>query len=264
MLAPRYATVMNVVFCCLVYGPGMPVFYVIAVITFVFMYVFEKYSFLRVYALPPHYDDQLQDEFISYLPWAIFLHACFAFVFFTSDVTDSYYIDDYLANYTNVTLSNTFDFGEETEDRLNQVNGLPSLVIIIAFIAFKMVQLILAICPCSCGQDAHKKISQKVLAAYSEMDDYWMARRKVHMESYHLHQVPKFVRAYFPVAGGAVLEMQNELLDDPYADDEDVPPVFKGVFELFKAEHELEFEDRSSDVAVSRKRTPTKKRKKRG
>lgn len=55
----KYAEVLNVVFVTLMYGPGLPILYPIAVIHYFIYWCVARYSVCRSLQLPPSMDDAL-------------------------------------------------------------------------------------------------------------------------------------------------------------------------------------------------------------
>jgi hypothetical protein len=161
-LAWRYSTVMNVMFIALFYAPGMPVFYAFACCTCTLMYWGEIYAFLRLFTIPAHYDDQMQATFVSFIPWAVFLHNCSAFFFYTSSGTESYFLDEYV----NCTFSPGADVDYEIGDRMNQGNGFFALCCALIFASWKLLLLFFAMCPCKCCEKGALAYDKKMLKQY--------------------------------------------------------------------------------------------------
>ena len=66
----KYAEVMNVVFVTLMYGPGLPVLYVIAVAHYFIYYSVATWSLCYDISLPPSMDIQMARSSIRLLKWA--------------------------------------------------------------------------------------------------------------------------------------------------------------------------------------------------
>jgi len=211
IIADRYGNVLNVIFMTLFYGPAFPIFYPIAALCFIVTYVCEKYSFLRYYSNPPHYDAQLQERFVRTLPYGLFLHSISALYFYTSPVTDSYP----LSRYTILGNSSGLDYIDDNfQGRLLQVNSFPSACFIALFVVWKVLFFIFRLCPCC--DHANTALSASSLKSYQGLPDYWTAKREAVMESYHVHDDPTYANAYLKSDSDKQLKPMTELMPDPY------------------------------------------------
>merc|ERR1740138_563294 len=73
-LAPRFAQVLNSLFCCLLYSAGMPVLLWCAFFMLVVVYWCDKFVLLRGSSKPPQYDAACASAAVAALPWAACLH----------------------------------------------------------------------------------------------------------------------------------------------------------------------------------------------
>ena len=73
-LAERYATSLNTLFVTLFYSSGCPLLLLFASITYGCTYICDKITFLRLYRIPPRYDQTLAVLSTKMMPYAITLH----------------------------------------------------------------------------------------------------------------------------------------------------------------------------------------------
>lgn len=89
-IAVQHSLILNTSFACLFYGGGMPILLPIACLAFVFMYLLDKYTLLRVYSLPPNFDESLTRDALHLLRYAILAHlAISAWMYGNNDVLRS-------------------------------------------------------------------------------------------------------------------------------------------------------------------------------
>ena len=77
-VATRYPTSLNTLFVSMVYCTGLPILLPIASISFFVSYWIDKISLLRLYSLPPRFDDALARLASKVMPWAALMHTFFA------------------------------------------------------------------------------------------------------------------------------------------------------------------------------------------
>lgn len=77
-VASRYPTNLNTLFVAMAYCTGLPILLPIGVLSFTLSYWIDKVSLLRLYNLPPRYDDALARLSSRLMPWAALFHLFFA------------------------------------------------------------------------------------------------------------------------------------------------------------------------------------------
>jgi hypothetical protein len=104
----RYSQILTNIFMCFIYSTGMPVLYIIAMITFFLTYWVDKFLFITVYKTPPRYDIALMRTVRGTLKYAIILHYMFGF---------------YMISNTNImTYSGDFTFLSSIKDQVEKAN----------------------------------------------------------------------------------------------------------------------------------------------
>jgi hypothetical protein len=74
----RYALVLNTVFCCLFFSPGIPILWAIGALSMATIYATDKWMLLRVYK-KPYFDPSFAKICCTVLPYAALLHMLNAF-----------------------------------------------------------------------------------------------------------------------------------------------------------------------------------------
>lgn len=80
----KYAEVLNVVFVTVMYGPGLPILYVIAVIHYFIYWNVARYSLVYKLQLPPSMDYQLTKNCLQLLKLAPLLYLYNAYWFMSN------------------------------------------------------------------------------------------------------------------------------------------------------------------------------------
>lgn len=81
---------LTLLYVTLMYGGGMPLLYVCAMISFFAIYWVDKITLLRVYKTPPRYNKKLMSASRSWLVPALIIHLIFSFwMFSNSTIFDS-------------------------------------------------------------------------------------------------------------------------------------------------------------------------------
>jgi hypothetical protein len=75
----KYAEVLNVVFVTLMYGPGLPVLYIIAVVHYFVYWNVARYSVVYQIQQPPHMGLELTQKCLHMLRFAPLLYLCNAY-----------------------------------------------------------------------------------------------------------------------------------------------------------------------------------------
>lgn len=70
----NYAQIMSTFFVCLTFSTGIPVLYPIAAFNFLLFYFSEKYMFIHLYKIPPHFTTLVGRRATTLIPIAILMH----------------------------------------------------------------------------------------------------------------------------------------------------------------------------------------------
>merc|ERR550537_2140577 len=73
-LAVQYPVVLNSLFVTLMYCGGMPILIPFATLSFMLSFQFDKLFLLKLYSLPPKYDESLALLTATMLPYGLLLH----------------------------------------------------------------------------------------------------------------------------------------------------------------------------------------------
>ena len=77
----RYTYLLNYVFVTLMYGVGMPILFVFALLALSFTYIWEKILLHKYYSLPPHFDHKISSSANAILPISCILWSAFGYWF---------------------------------------------------------------------------------------------------------------------------------------------------------------------------------------
>jgi hypothetical protein len=69
-----YAQLLSTIFCCFTFSTGIPILYVICMVNFLLYYFVEKYLFIHLYRIPPHFGNNVGKRATAILPYAFVLH----------------------------------------------------------------------------------------------------------------------------------------------------------------------------------------------
>lgn len=200
-LSERYAVMMNTLFVTLLYSGGMPLLLPIAALTFLLTYLFDKISFLRLYRIPPRFDNSLAMYTTTLLPYAIFLHLAFALWFYSVPTLQQ----DTLITLERQSLS-IYQYSSVSE-RIAGWSTLPTLILLILV---GIYILFFRICSglyrfFSAVDDTHLNTDSSKFVPYS------VARRTVTLESYHPHSAPYWHDAFIRTPSRKMLKIPPPL-----------------------------------------------------
>jgi hypothetical protein len=132
--AVRWAEVLNTTFVVLMYGPGMPVLYLVAAATLAAGYWADKFFFTRYCRTPPHYDEQLGKSATKLIPWGLGLHLIMAIWMFGNSA--AFTAKDYKGDYPVTQAIATF-FG--ARGIVLEVAHVSSLLFLLALIVLGII-----------------------------------------------------------------------------------------------------------------------------
>ena len=70
----EYAQLLSTFFCCFTFSTGLPLLYIISMVNFYIYYFIEKYLFIHLYRIPPHFGNNVGKRATAMLPYAFVLH----------------------------------------------------------------------------------------------------------------------------------------------------------------------------------------------
>ena len=86
-IATRYSQILNVIYCSFIFSSGIPLLNLTVFATFFILFWTDKFLIINHYAKPPRYSSEINNRFISILPFAAIFHNCFAiYMYGTSDI----------------------------------------------------------------------------------------------------------------------------------------------------------------------------------
>lgn len=69
-----YAQLLSTFFCCFTFSTGIPILYVICAANYLVYYNVEKYLFIHLYRIPPHFSNNVGKRATAMLPYAFIIH----------------------------------------------------------------------------------------------------------------------------------------------------------------------------------------------
>ena len=154
----KYSAILNLTYVTMFYGPGLPILFPIAVLSYFLFYCVERFGLAYTYIMPPAMDDKLTKNalnLLSYLPLLFLLNGFLMFsnqqifgggfglpILFPIAVL-SYFIY-YYAERLGLTYKNTVTSAMEdklTKDALNLLSYLPLLLLLNGYWMFSDQQL---------------------------------------------------------------------------------------------------------------------------
>ena len=80
----KYSSIMNIVFICMMFGPGLPVLFLYGSMSLLVLYCLENYMLYYVYKIPPAYDERLNNHVLQKLAWSPVVMLAFSYWMFSS------------------------------------------------------------------------------------------------------------------------------------------------------------------------------------
>jgi hypothetical protein len=75
----KYASILMMCFVVMMYGPGIPLLYFIALLAFLVLYVLDRILLAYYYEQPPTLDDKLTKSTLTFLKWPLLLYFFFGY-----------------------------------------------------------------------------------------------------------------------------------------------------------------------------------------
>lgn len=80
----KYSSIQNIVFITMMFGAGLPRLFPIAAVSFLVLYLLEKYMLYYVYKYPPAYDEKLNNSVLSNISLSPLLLLSFGYWMFSN------------------------------------------------------------------------------------------------------------------------------------------------------------------------------------
>lgn len=96
----RFAQLLSTIFVTMTYSSGLPILYLICVISIFFTYWVDKLLVLRYFRLTPGHTHYLSRSAVKLMPWAVIVHMCFGLIMFSypyilrTEINESYFGND--------------------------------------------------------------------------------------------------------------------------------------------------------------------------
>lgn len=96
----RFAQLLSTIFVTMTYSSGLPILYLISVISIFFTYWVDKVLVLRYFRLTPTYTHYLSRSAVKLMPWAVVVHMCFGLIMFSypyilrTEINENYFGND--------------------------------------------------------------------------------------------------------------------------------------------------------------------------
>ena len=75
----KYSSILTIAYITFMYGFGMPVLFPIAMLSFVVLYLVEKFMLFYGHVTPPMYDERLSNDVLNKLQFAPLLYLIFGY-----------------------------------------------------------------------------------------------------------------------------------------------------------------------------------------
>ena len=136
----RFSALLNVVFVTLLYGTGMPLLFIFAVLTFLGTNIMDRILLAKFYQQPPNFDISLSKKVNGVLPIAGILHLLMGYWMYTNPYLTSNTLLEFETSASNPKNGHTFGIIEN-----NYLLCLP-LLALLAFMFFTLGGIIKRIC----------------------------------------------------------------------------------------------------------------------
>lgn len=120
----RYAQQMTALSVTMIYGAGIPLFYLLAIVNFSVYFWVDKYLFLRFYQTPPDFGDKLAKFASRLMLFLVPVHASISLYMYTTPGL-------FLVTSQNLTEITGSEFVETTFERFTITASIPHLLLII-------------------------------------------------------------------------------------------------------------------------------------
>jgi hypothetical protein len=133
--AYNYAQVMSTFFVCLTFSTGIPILYPIAAFNFLFFYLMEKYMFIHLYKIPPHFTTLVGHRATLLIPAALLLHISMSIWM----IGNNSLFEEQNDTGSNTTLVGSLQFGAVIRDKITGHATFPLFMTFVAIVALHLL-----------------------------------------------------------------------------------------------------------------------------
>jgi hypothetical protein len=154
----NYSQLITTIFVCLTFSTGIPILYPIAAVNFGLFYITEKYFFIHLYKIPPHFNALVGKMATTLIPYALIIHIIMAIWVLSNDGlfrdhthhsstasnsidTDVYYYYGSADNLNNAPISSD-EFRHKLVEKITGYSTLPLFITLIVVIAIILLMYI--------------------------------------------------------------------------------------------------------------------------
>lgn len=164
----KYSSILTIAYITFMYGFGMPVLFPIAMLSFLVLYIVEKFMLFYGHVTPPMYDERLSNDVLQKLQFAPLLYICFGYWMVSSQQLLS---NDYL---TAVDQSTDTYVTSHTMGGLFSGQGWDGIKwpMLVAFIVLNLVWY-LGDCLQKCVYECFPSLEIGDIEINEDIDNYW-------------------------------------------------------------------------------------------
>lgn len=143
-LSFTYAQIMSTLFVCLTFSTGIPLLYIIAAGNFFMYYCVEKFLFINMYKVPPHFNSFIGRRATTMIPYAVILHLAMSiWVLSNPELFDN----SGSATSPAAVVKNSIP-QYSIRDQMFGSNTFPLLVMLCAIVLYEFVRIVLTTTKC--------------------------------------------------------------------------------------------------------------------
>lgn len=131
--AGNYAQLLSTFFVCLTFSTGIPLLYPIAAVNFILFYLVEKYQFVHVYKIPPHFNTLVGRRATALVPLAILIHLVMSIWVLSNNALFNTNRDD------NSSVVNTSVFGATIAEKITAKATFPLFITFCVLIFMRLM-----------------------------------------------------------------------------------------------------------------------------
>eukprot|EP01031_Cornospumella_fuschlensis_P008434 gene8434-10394_t len=134
--AGNYAQLLSTFFVCLTFSTGIPILYPIGAFNFLLFYLVEKYQFIKVYRIPPHFNTLVGKRATLLIPIAILVHLIMSIWVLSNNTMFNTNID------SNASTVGTSVFGRLVADKITAKATFPLFITFCVLIALRIAMYV--------------------------------------------------------------------------------------------------------------------------
>lgn len=248
-LSYTYAQIMSTLFVCLTFSTGIPLLYIIAAGNFFIYYLVEKFMFINLYKVPPHFNSFIGRRATTMIPYAVMLHLAMSiWVLANHEIFNN----DTSSTSPASVVKNTVPYFS-IRDKLFGSNTFPLLVFLFAIAAYEIVRIVLT--NSMCDSETVDQIDRRKSAKAQYFVNYTRAVQRnliKGLSTYNVLQNPVYKEAFaitwkFAVANNTVRSVRKlKRKAHVDADEDDADKV-----EVLRRTSILETESKKKEITKS-------------